>query len=154
MRRFNFKLEPVLRYRGMIEEQRKMDFAREAASYERALKALEDIRNRIGEVEREFRSKNAEGMTAAEARIYLYYLSSLREIERIRHEEFEAASRKMEEARVKLMRARRDRKIIETLKDRAFELYREEVKRGERKLIDEVSANKVARSSAIERLSP
>ncbi|HID55983.1 TPA: flagellar export protein FliJ [Candidatus Poribacteria bacterium] len=154
MRRFNFRLEGILRYRSMIEEQRKMDLARETSLYERALKSLAEVRERIADVEGRLARKSAEGLTAAEARIHLRYLSFLREIERERQREVEEAGRRLEEARRKLIKSRRERKTVETLKERAYELYLEELKRDERKLIDEVSANKVARSISDERRSP
>lgn len=154
MRRFNFRLEGILRYRSMIEERRKMDLARETSLYERALKSLAEVRERIADVEGRLARKSAEGLTAAEARIHLRYLSFLREIERERQREVEEAGRRLEEARRKLIKSRRERKTVETLKERAYELYLEELKRDERKLIDEVSANKVARSISDERRSP
>lgn len=138
----------------MVEEQRKMDLARETSIYERALKALTEVQEKIAEVERRLVRKSAKGLTAAEARIHLRYLSFLREIERERQRSLEEARKRMEEARRRLIESRRERRTMETLKERAYELYLEELKRAERKLIDEVSANKIARSIADERRSP
>ena len=154
MRRFDFRLEGILRYRSMIEEQRKMDLARETSLYERALKSLVEVQEKMAEVEGKLARKSAEGLTAAEARIHLRYLSFLREIERERRRELEEASKRLEEARRRLIESRRERKTIETLKERAYELYLEELKRAERKLIDEVAANKIARSIADKRRLP
>ncbi len=154
MRRFDFRLEGILRYRSMIEEQRKMDLARETSLYERALKSLVEVQEKMAEVEGKLARKSAEGLTAAEARIHLRYLSFLREIERERRRELEEASKRLEEARRRLIESRRERKTIETLKERAYELYLEELKRAERKLIDEVAANKIVRSIADKRRLP
>ncbi|HEX30460.1 TPA: flagellar export protein FliJ [Candidatus Poribacteria bacterium] len=154
MRRFNFRLEGILRYRNMIEEQRKMDLARETSLYERALRSLVEVQEKIADVEEKLARKSAKGLTGAEARIHLRYLSFLKEIERERQKELEEANERLEEARRKFIESRRERKTVETLKEKAYELYLEELKRAERKLIDEVAANKIARSIADKRRSP
>ena len=145
MRRFRFKFEPVLRYRRMMEEQRKLEFAQAMAVYDLALSRLNEVLKRMEDVKRELEHREEEGLTASEAQLYLRYLSLLKEIEAERREELRRAEEKMKTAREKLMESRRDKRAIEILREKEMERFNEEFKREELKLIDEVSINKMSR---------
>ncbi|RKY03911.1 flagellar export protein FliJ [Candidatus Poribacteria bacterium] len=145
MRRFSFRLEPVLRYRRMIEEMRKMELAAARAEYDLARARLEEVVRRREELEGVLRRREAEGLSAAEAQLYLGYLAALRDLEAARREELKRAEEKLEMARNRLLSSRRDRRAVEILRERELERFKAEMRREELKLIDEVSNNKTAR---------
>lgn len=145
MRRFSFRLEPILRYRRMVEEMRKTELAAARVEYNLARTRLEEVIRRREELEGVLKRREAKGLSAAEAQLYLRYLAALRDLEAVRKEELERARGKLEMARSRLLESRRDRRAVEILRERELEKFKAEMRREELKLINEVSNNKTAR---------
>jgi flagellar FliJ protein len=137
MKKFAFKLETVLRYRRNRYEQARDGFARAAGEYRQACDELDDTvrdeeRRRDEFLERQRSELDAEGMMRHVR--YLAHLAGVR-----RNQIRAAAERKseMEQKRVEMVDRSRDKKIMETFKDRKRDQYMQELRRDEQKMIDE-----------------
>ncbi|MDR1520333.1 MAG: flagellar export protein FliJ [Planctomycetota bacterium] len=138
-RRFKFNLETVLRYRGVLEDQRQREFAE-------ASRELEEERLRREEFLRE-RGKIQDEIVAAyrERAPFHFIVESYRlagGLERSAEESAKIQRRlaaEMEKRRQALIAARRDKRVMETLKERRREEFVRERERQEQTLLDEMS---------------
>jgi flagellar protein FliJ len=145
MKRFSFKLEPVLAYRKLLEDG-------EAQKLTQIQTAILEAQDRIRKTDREIS----------------HYLSVLKEqtsgtleIERIRHltayldklrNDAVRASQQLSKLKAdwqsqleKLMEARKNREIVEKLKHKSLVLHHHEAQALERKLLDELSVMQFGR---------
>ena len=124
-RRFRFNLEGVLRYRGLLEDQRRREFAEASRRVEEERLRREEL---LGE------------------RAGIQDERSAEESDRRRREyEVEAEKR-----RQNLVAASRDRRVMESLKDRRREDFLREEGRREQSALDELSIQARARRLAEE----
>lgn len=146
MARFHFRLQTVLDHRDRIErdKQRLLAMAQQAlAAAQARVAALRDDYERTGE---ELRVKHAE-LDAME--LYNYYAHMDFVLRAIRDAEAKAAalSLDVERAKVALLMARRDKKILETLKQRRRDAFDLEEKATEQRALDDLNARRFGRET-------
>jgi flagellar FliJ protein len=136
---FKFKLQPLLDYRRIIEENAQQDFALRMRELEIAKQLLASIAGQRAVLARRFvdLSKGRSEMKADD----LAALTSRLELLRIRQREQEKAviekDAEKESSRLVMLDAMRSRRIMELLRDRHFENYKMENKRRETRQLDE-----------------
>ncbi len=138
MKRFKFRLDPVIRYREYRERIAQIELARET-------QALIETKSRISEIEQtrryaasEFDGEQTEGIEVDRYRIFTAYLRGLRheiESESERLIEIGKRIRKKQEA-VKAETIKK--KTVEWLKETEYSKYLEWVNRAEQKAADEL----------------
>ncbi|MEW6181657.1 MAG: flagellar export protein FliJ [Bacillota bacterium] len=133
MRRFEFRLEPVLKCRVIKEEQKVQALAyaqREEESREALLKAVSD----------EYaQSMDGEGTTIWELQQWAFYRDLLREQVHTKAAELDVAAEQVTNCRAELMDARQERLTMEKVKERRYANFLEEEACKERKQYDEIS---------------
>ncbi|MDR0362907.1 MAG: flagellar FliJ family protein [Planctomycetota bacterium] len=138
-RRFRFNLDPVLRYRKILEDQRRRDFAEANRAAEEERVHREDIGREREEVQDEI-VRLYEEQAPFQVIRDSYYLSSQLEGEAAaslnRQRRLDQA---LDECRKHLVKARRDTQVMETLKDRRREEFVREQDRLDQALLDELS---------------
>jgi flagellar FliJ protein len=146
MRKFSFRLEPVLDYREIREDlaQRRLaDAMREAARVEEVLAGLRQRRERLIE-EMAMSQDGAVNLVQVQQCVdYLGYLLAC--IDRTRAELAEMVAH-VEQRRRELVEATRDKKVLERVKERDFAEYVREAQALEQKFLDEVATIRHARS--------
>ncbi|HEY1729793.1 MAG TPA: flagellar export protein FliJ [Candidatus Baltobacteraceae bacterium] len=146
MARFVFRLAPVLRQRERIEEQKKQLLAREQRVLADAEARREMLRTRRENLARELiaehRKLDAEGLRLAYG--HLDFLA--REITGADYH-VAACQQAVERARAVLVRATKDRKILDRLQERQREAFKVEQLRLEQRELDDDNARRYHRAS-------
>jgi len=146
MARFVFRLAPVLRQRERVEEQKKLFLAREQRVLADAEARREMLRKRRESLARELiaehRKLDAEGLRLAYA--HLDFLA--REIAAADYH-VAACQGAVDRAREVLVRATKDRKILDRLQERQREAFNREQLRLEQRELDDDNARRYVRAS-------
>lgn len=136
---FRFKLQPLLDYRRIIEENAQQDFALKLRELEIEKQLLASIAGQRAIIARRFAdmSKGHSEIKADD----LAALTSRLELLRIRQREQEKTviekDAEKERSRLVMLEAMRNRRIMELLRDRHFDNYKMENKRREARQLDE-----------------
>ena len=144
---FKFKLQPVLRYREWIEEEKIMTFAERQRIHETEkakAKALREMRAQYFEALREEASKEEISVT-----FLSFYHSYIFVLERRMTEQDEVVAQAREAmllAQEELIEAKKQKEIMAKLKQRAFNLFRDEEARIEQIGLDDFSSIKFIRT--------
>jgi flagellar FliJ protein len=140
--KFNFKLESVLRLREKLEDLKKNEFGA-------AVRALEEERMKLAALEQDredtinsFRQSINEGIAPDDINHHNNYLARLKFMIKWQHIMIERAEDFVEEKRLELVEAMRDRKSLDILKENKFEEFVAEEKHAEQKIVDEIVSYK------------
>ena len=134
---FNFKLEKVLDYRENIEKKNKEEFSQKLAIYNKEKEELEKLTLKKQIIQSNEYTKNLK--TANDLRIYQRYLMYIEKSIEEKKLDLEEAEKELEKSRLNLVKSTKDKKIIEILKENAFEDYLNEENRIEQKNLDDIA---------------
>ena len=141
MKKFKFRLQKVMEFKEEIERQRMLDLGRakkRVSSEERKLEQLwkedSDCRIQIEEKEKE------DIINPVEMDLYYRYLRKLGSDMESQKERIQAAKNKMEEKRQILLTARKERKILEKLKEKKYFAYVTGIARKEQFYLDDLAS--------------
>lgn len=134
---FNFKLEKVLDYRENIEKKNKEEFSQKLAIYNREKEEVEKLTLKKQIIQSKEYTKNLK--TANDLRIYQRYLIYIEKSIEEKMMDLEEAEKELEKSRLNLIKSTKDKKIIEILKENAFEDYLSEENRIEQKNLDDIA---------------
>lgn len=144
MKRFRFRMQPVLDLREMQEDEaaRALGEARQAESLEREqLSCLMGLRDSVeSEMEASFDPQHAMA--------YLGYLSRLQGRIHSQQEQVQEMARVAEDRRESLVQASVERRKLEKLKERRQEEHRAEVLAAEEKELDDLRTSRSRRGRA------
>lgn len=138
MKKFKFRLETLLKYRKILEDQARLELAeadRRLKEEQSKLKKLEDDLNRTIEA---LYQKQSETVTAEELSLYSSYISRLKHNITMQEIKVAEAEKYRFECLKKLEEAMRRRKLVESLKDKQLKNYYIELLREEQKYLDEI----------------
>ena len=144
MARFVFRLAPVLSHRERIEDEKKQLLAEALRALREAEEELNALRDRRESIAREVAAEHAQldGETLRISYAHLDFLAreiraaDLRVVERI-----QAADR----AREALVVASKDRKVLDRLRERQHEVFKQEELRLEQRDLDDANARRYGR---------
>jgi len=132
-----FGLQQVLNYRREIEKSRKIEFAEAKSELETAESRLESEKEKAKQLSEELASKQTEGMLAFELQLYADFSRRHRtEIEQHK-ENVNYLDQKVTEKREELLVAAKDKKVLETYKEKQAVIHRQEMAEKERQFLDE-----------------
>ena len=148
MKKFQFSLDTVLRYKRQVLESLQNEYAVAARRVREQEALLRQTEGRYRDLNQEFREAAAEGITIADA---MGYESGLRVLEK----EIQAQEKRLrqlqdeaEEKRLKMVAARQETASLEKLRDHKLEDYQKMVQKQEEQFIDElVSTTRVMASN-------
>ena len=148
MKKFQFSLETVLRYKEQVLESLQNEYAAAAQRVREQEALLRQTEGRYRDLNQEFRTAAEEGITIADA---MGYETGLRELEK----EIQAQEKRLrqlqeeaEEKRLKMVAARQETASLEKLRDHKLEDYQKMVQKQEEQFIDElVSTTRVMASN-------
>jgi len=144
---FTFKLQPVLRYRQWLEDEKLAVFAEKQRIFENEkakARSLRDMQARYREAHREEAAK--EDVSVTMLSFFQAYIQLLEGRIAEQDEAVEAARLVMLEAQAELIEAKKQKEIMLKLRERALELYREEEQRVEQIMLDDFSTIKHVRT--------
>jgi flagellar FliJ protein len=137
-----FELEQVLHYRREMEKMRSQELAAARQRLDQAhheLKREEDLVNLLTQ---EFQRCQQDIGCVDDMRMYADFFARKREVMKQQKEQIEVLDRVMNDKRSDLLEASQDKKVLEALKDKKAEEFRQEMAIKERKFLDEISIQK------------
>lgn len=140
MKRFRFRLEPVVRYRQYLERIAQLDLARERQAFVKTKERISAIEETIRQAAGELEAEEDHGVDVERCRLFLVYLRGL-------NHDIEAENRRLGEIGRRI-REKQDivkgksikRKTMELLKKHEYFKYLEWVGIAEQKMADELIA--------------
>ncbi|MHB8916636.1 MAG: flagellar export protein FliJ [Desulfocucumaceae bacterium] len=125
MKKFSYRLEPLLKYRSEIEEKAVMEQSVAQKQYLDQLGILEDVRNNLKE------TLEAEiiRVTADECLARSLFIDYLTESESRQVEIVDRSMDELEKKRAVAVEARRDRLVLQKLKEKLYQKHIEEFNR-------------------------
>lgn len=140
IKRFKFSLEALLRIRGHEEKRAMADLARVLeranASEEKKKKAAENYRHEVEDFSRRQKEKFHLGLF----QMYDRYLERLEAEQQQANQELEAMRPALEAEQEKVREARRRKRALELLKERRKSEYDHEIRKQERKELEEINS--------------
>ncbi|HZZ66364.1 MAG TPA: flagellar FliJ family protein [Candidatus Baltobacteraceae bacterium] len=135
MKKFRFRLEPLLRHRALLEKQALSAFAL-------AQQSLAALRSR---------ASNLQGMIAGDApgcdvRAYFQRIDSAMRMRAQTLQHITAATDALEPRRASLVAAMRDRRALQMLKERAYAAHRVAVERAQECESEEIARSSISRA--------
>ncbi|HBX23702.1 MAG TPA: flagellar export protein FliJ [Desulfotomaculum sp.] len=134
MRKFDFRLEPVLKHREILEEQAAAQKASAQNEYRHHQDILNEARNKLAGATRDDQALNPFDMFNKLA--YCDYMTS--EVKR-RETALNVSRHKLEKCRKNLVKTMQDRSVMEKLREKKLNIYNQTVVTAEQKETDEMA---------------
>jgi flagellar export protein FliJ len=140
-RRFQFRLEQVLRLRRQVEEAR----VRELALAKGRLLQIEEALKAHAEAEKDFLTtygsfEKGDGFTTDQVMVYCHYRDWLSRREKEYRRSEKEWMKEVERRRLEAVKASRGRRLLENLKEKRKKAHAQELLGEEQKFLDEVSS--------------
>lgn len=142
MKRFKFRLDPVIRYREYRERIAQIGLAREA-------QALIESKNRISDMEHTWRhtageldSEQKQGIEADRHRVFTAYLQGLRDEIESESERLDEIGKRIREKQEAVKAETIKKKTLEWIKQNQYSKYFKGINRAEQKEADELAGLK------------
>lgn len=145
MQKRGFKLQQVLNYRKEVEKAKTLELAAAKQELESAAERLKREEEHAEQVASELARKQADGIDANELQLYANFFDRKHKQISFQREEVEQLDRKMAEKREILLDAAKDKKVLETFKDRKVAADRKDLSSQERNFLDEIAVQKKGR---------
>ncbi len=146
MKKFNFNLSSVLKVRKQLETvaQREVFLAQEHLDkVKQVLKVLQDETENL---EKELASKQRTGLSIHDYKDYLYYIQSLKKRLQQQQDVVFKSQNILKGKRNDVTKAMQKKKIIENIKDKQYDVWKEQFQKMEAKLTDELATIRYIRS--------
>jgi flagellar FliJ protein len=140
-----FELRQVLNYRLDLERMRKQDFATARQDLDRASDKLEQERDGVATLSKDFVERQSQLNSVVELQLYTDFFARKREEIKTQQERVVALDRVLEDRREELVQATQDKKVLEALKEKKEHAFRQEQQRKERDFLDEMAVQKKGR---------
>lgn len=137
-----FELEQVLKYRVDLERMRSREFAVAKQDFEHASDQLVLKENQMASLAREFCQRHGELECIEELRMYANFFSRKRDEIKDQKERVEVLGRAMDDRRETLLNATKDKKVLESLKDRKTKEFKQAMNQKEQIFMDEIAIQK------------
>jgi flagellar FliJ protein len=142
-----FELEQVLKYRVEVERMRTLDFAVARRNFERASDQLSREEAQVMLLSAEFCQRHADLDCIEDLRLYADYFTRKRDEIKDQQERVNKLGSVMSDRREVLLEAAKDKKVLETLKDKKTKEFRQSMDKREQNFMDEIAVQKKGRSS-------
>jgi flagellar FliJ protein len=137
-----FELEQVLNYRCEIEKVRKLDFVSAKLEFEHATDVLSQHESHVDDLTKEFCTRQTELNSIEEMRRYADFFARKREDIKNQKERIDKLGCAMSEKRDDLLDATRDKKVLESLKEKKAREFKLEMAQKDRAFLDEIAIQK------------
>ena len=137
-----FELEQVLNYRCEVEKARKLEFASAKLDLDQAHEVLNQHESDAEILNREFCTRQTELNSIEEMRRYVDFFARKKEDIKSQKERIHQLGTVVSDRRDDLLDATRDKKVLESLKEKKAREYRLEMAQKERAFLDEIAIQK------------
>lgn len=137
-----FELEQVLKYRTEVERVRKQEFAVAKQNLERATDHLDREEAQVDGLSKEFCDRHKDLCTIEEVRMYADFFTRKREEIKLQKERIVQLGHVMNDRRETLLDASKDKRVLESLKEKKAQEFRLEMDKKEQLFMDEIAIQK------------
>lgn len=146
MKKFDFKLQPLLKYRQYLERIAQQNTASAHMDVKNSEKQIEELKKTYGHQTLEIQKAAASGISGRDFQQYHQYLDavehSIEEEGQRKQELIKILNKKLQELRKKSV----DKKVMELYRDKLKHAYTQEMVKNEQKELDEITTLKTARA--------
>ena len=138
---YKFSLEPVLKYRKLLEEDLQKDFAvlkRQLLDEKVRLSNFEQVRDRFSG---ELQQKQVKSISVSDILLYTDYLQEVSKEIKKQSEKILEAEKRVDQKREELVGAMKNRKIIDRLREKGLKAHVQELSKKEQDLMNEAAIN-------------
>ena len=142
-----FELEQVLNFRQEVEKMHKLEFSAAKSELEKAAERLRREEDEAGRLARELCGKQSAGILATELQLYAdFSLKKSREI-KTQRQTVNSLDKKVAEKRETLLNAAKEKKVLETFKDKKTTAHKRHLAEKERIVLDEIAIQNNGRTT-------
>ena len=145
MRRFQFKLQRLLDFRKIREEQAQAEFAKATRVFLHEKDKLEQIQEVFAETLAGMKAEQEKPSSSIMLKMYQEYIDTVREGIRLQSAKVAAAAERRLKSLKAYEEASRRRKAVDNLRDRRLQQYQEEVLLEEQAFLDELGGQRYNR---------
>lgn len=145
MHKKGFKLQQVLNYRKEVEKVRTLEFADAKREFEHAAERLRREEEHAAHVAHEFVCKQTDGIDAIELQMYANFFRKKQGEINQQRDEVHTLDCKVTEKRETLLHAAKEKKVLETFKDRKMAADVKDQMAKDRHFLDEIAIQKKGR---------
>lgn len=142
MGNFNFRLQPVLKLKQQLEKEQKVQFSRIVSRLNELLAYGEELDSSYRQWSRKYLGEASQGVSPNTAGLICQYLSGLREAIEQNETAIRAQEEEVEKQRAVLIEIMKERKLLETLRERQYSRFMEEEQRKQEKSLEEMIASR------------
>jgi flagellar export protein FliJ len=148
---FRFRLDPVLRYRKRLEDERSVALAEASRRSEALAQLLDTLRARAATAREELAAAGVSGSSGGELRQIAEAIAAFHRRAVVVASELTAARAKLEAARARLVATSRDRRVLERLAETQLDRHRRGAEARSQAELDDVAARYSVRQRAADR---
>jgi len=145
MAKFAFRLQPILGLKEKIEDLKRNEFGKAVVQLAAERQKKAEMEQLKSDTITGFRTSITQDINPNDIRQHNVFIDRLKQMIERQVQVIIRAEAYVEEKRVELIEAMREKKMLETLKEHRFEEYLEEEKRAEGKMVDELVSYKGSR---------
>jgi flagellar FliJ protein len=134
-----FKLQSVLNYRSILEEQAQQALALSQQQQQELTAAIATQQQELNDQDEALKQRQEQGLTIAEIDIYESRISHCRQCSAQLQQQLTRLERKIVKQREALLETARDRQVMDKLKERQDAEFRHQEERKERIQLDEIN---------------
>lgn len=147
MKKFKFNLQKLLEIREKKEELQKVNLAKASGEYQLELNKVESIKNNV-KIYKDLLIKKDGKLSIDNLRMLDYISTNAERAIKNLEPVIEEKKKKMEKEIEKYNQLRREKKVVELIKEKKYNQYLEEAEKEEQKIIDEIGKNTYIKNKA------
>lgn len=148
MKKFNFKLQPVLKYREHLENIAKQEYVQSFMDVKAAQEQIKKMEESYQIMSDSIETAAQKGISAQLFRQYNDYLNSLENDIELKRKEHEQLQRVLAVKQQALTKKSVDKKVLERLREKKRDMYVEEFIAEDQKRADDMTSLKTAREAS------
>jgi len=138
MAKFKFRLQTFLNVKEQMEKSIKNELGIAVSKLELQKSILAKIQQDINNQEEDYRCEATKTVTLINLKNRIVYIKHLKEKEETQKHKVNVEQRNVDKIRERLVEVMKEKKVLEKLKEKEYEIYRKEQERIEQLLVDEL----------------
>ena len=147
MQKFRFKLQRLLDFRKIREEQAEAEFAKATRVFLHEKELLRQLESNLADTFSRLKLEQEKPSSLLTLKLFQDYIDTTREGIKLQAVKVAAAADRRQQCLRKLEEAARKRKGVESLKEKKLQQYHEEALREEQAFLDELSGQRYIRNT-------
>lgn len=138
MKQFVFTLQPLYDMQESIEKQYKMQMSEIEAELLKRLNDLDVLSSNFERMKREYCEAMATGVQAVKIKEYGHFFERLKAVMALVQDKIASLEKEKEKCLAKLVQARREKKLLDKVRENQYSEYMDELKKEQDKLVDDL----------------